>query len=177
MGAGAGYPASVRVRVLFLFLVVLAAGCGGEQEQGGDTVAGGVSIADQRLSPEKYVELADDICADTARRVLDIQQDVKNANSPDEAADLLERQLRAVRDMRDRLAALGLPEGRESVARELVTDIDDALPHLEAAIEAMRDGDETRAQESAQRYAAASMESARQVRDSGLDFEVCGSGA
>ena len=119
----------------------------------------------------------DGICADTARRVVAIQQGIGKADTPQKAALLLERQLKAVRDMRDRLAALGLPKGQEDIARELITDIDDALPHLETAIEAMRDGDQERATESAQRYAASSMESAREVRESGLDFEVCGSGA
>jgi hypothetical protein len=136
-----------------------------------------VTIADRTVSPEQYVERADDICHDTARRVVAIQKDVNKADTPQKAADLLERQRQAVIDMRDRLAALGLPEGQENVARELLSDIDDALPHLEAAIDAMRDGDEQRATESAQRYAASSMESAREVRESGLDFEVCGSGA
>jgi acyl-CoA reductase-like NAD-dependent aldehyde dehydrogenase len=162
---------------LLVLALVAAAGCGGGDDDGADTVAGGVTIADRTVSPEQYVDQADDICADTARRVVAIQQDINKADTPRKAADLLERQLEAVRDMRDRLAALGLPEGQEEVAKELLTDIDDALPHLEAAIEAMRDGDEERATESAQRYAASSLESAREVRDSGLDFEVCGSGA
>lgn len=165
-----------RASVLLALFVALVTACGSEEERGGDDTSE-VTIADRTLSPEKYVERADDICADTARRVVAIRDDVNRANTPDEAADLLERQLDAVREMRDRLAALGLPDGQEEIARELITDIDDALPHLETAIAATREGDEERATESAQRYAAASMESARQVRDSGLDFEVCGSGA
>jgi acyl-CoA reductase-like NAD-dependent aldehyde dehydrogenase len=166
-----------RALVFVPLLLALVASCGGEDEQGGDTVAESVTIADRTVSPEQYVDQADDICADTARRVVAIQKDIGKADTPQKAADLLERQLEAVRDMRDRLAALGLPEGQEDIARELLTDIDDALPHLEAAIEATRAGDEERATESAQRYAASSMESAREVRESGLDFEVCGSGA
>jgi hypothetical protein len=158
-----------RASVLLALFVALVTACGSEGERGGDDTSE-VTIADRTLSPEKYVERADDICADTARRVVAIRDDVNQANTPDEAADLLERQLDAVREMRDRLAVLGLPDGQEEIARELITDIDDALPHLETAIAATREGDEERATESAQRYAAASMESARQVRDSGLDF-------
>jgi hypothetical protein len=166
-----------RNLAVVLLVSVLVAGCGGDEAQGAETASGPAGIADQTVSPERYVELADDICHDTARRVVEIQKDVRKADTPDKAADVLERQLHVVRDMRGRLAALGLPDGKEEIARELIADIDDSLPHLEAAIDAMRKGDESRAQESAQRYAAASMESARQVRESGLDFEVCGSGA
>jgi hypothetical protein len=167
----------MRPSVVGLLLLVLAAGCGGEDEPGGASVAGGVTIADRSVSPEHYVDQADDICHDTARRVLAIRNDVDMADTAQKAAHLLERQRQAILDMRDRLAALGLPEGHEDVAKEFLSDIDDALPHLEAAIEAMRAGDKARATESAQRYAASSMESAREVRESGLDFEVCGSGA
>jgi hypothetical protein len=157
-----------------MLLGVLAAGCGGEN---GGAPEGNGELADQTLPVDQYVKRADDICRDVAQRVLALRGELTGSPSADEVADVLAKQLRIVRGMRSRLGALGAPEGKREVAEEFVADIRDAEPHLERTIDAMRDGDENRANEAGQRYREASLESAREVRDSGLDFEVCGSGA
>jgi hypothetical protein len=157
-------------------LLVLAGGCGSDGGEG-NASSERSGVADKTLPVDQYVARADDVCRTVAKRVLAIQEELPTAQDPKKAADLLTRQLDAVRDMREGLAALGAPEGKRELAVELVADIEDAEPHLEDTIEALRDGDEQRAGESVQRYSEASMESARQVRESGLDFEVCGSGA
>ena len=120
---------------------------------------------------------ADDICRDVVKRVLKLRSTMQGSRSADEVADVLEQQLEIVREMGARLEALGSPEGKREIAEEFVADIRDAEPDLEETISAMRDGDRKRATEAAQRYREASLESARQVQNSGLDFEVCGSGA
>jgi len=164
----------LRALPLLLLLGVLAAGCGGET---GTAVEEKPQLADKTLPVDEYVRRADDICRDVVKRVLKLRSRVQGSRSPDEVADVLEQQLEIVRQMGARLEALGSPEGKRAIAEEFVADIRDAEPHLERTISAMRDGDQKRANEAAQRYREASLESARQVQNSGLDFEVCGSGA
>ena len=163
-----------RVLPLLLLMGALAAGCGGDK---GSAVEQEPKLADKTLPVDEYVTRADDICRDVVERVLKLRSRIQGSPTANEAADALEEQLEIVREMGTRLEALGSPEGKREVAEEFVADIRDAEPDLERTISAMRDGDQKRATEAAQRYREASMESARQVRDSGLDFEVCGSGA
>ena len=129
------------------------------------------------LPVNEYVARADDICREAATRALKLETEIKDADSADEIADAIEKELQIIREMREDLEALGVPKGEADVAKELVAGIHDAEPHLERVIAAMRDGDEDAAKEAGQRYREASMESASQVQRSGLDFEVCGSGA
>ena len=161
------------MRPIFLALALLAAGCGsGEADRPDD---GG--LADKTLPVNEYVARADDICREAATSALKLQREINDADSADETADAIEKELTIIREMREDLEALGVPKGKAEVARELVAGISGAEPHLERVIEAMRDGDEDAAKEAGQRYREASMESARQVQRSGLDFNVCGSGA
>ena len=163
----------LRALPLLFLLGVLAAGCGGET---GTAAEENSRLADKTLPVDEYVRRADDICRDVVRRVVKLHSRVQGSSSPDEVADALEQQLEIVREMEARLEALGSPEGKQEIAEEFVADIRDAEPHLERTISAMREGDQERANEAAQRYREASLESARQVQNSGLDFEVCGSG-
>ena len=163
------------MRAAMLLAVVIAAGCGGDGSNGGGSPDS--ELAKTSLPVDDYVRRADDICRDTVRRVLELRAEVKGTPTAKEGAAVLERQLNLIRQMRARLAALGSPEGKREIAEEFIADIHDAEPHLENTIDALRDGDRQRVEESGQRYREATMESARQVRDSGLDFEVCGSGA
>jgi hypothetical protein len=165
----------VRLLAVLLLALTFAAGCGGGDGDGAD--ADEPEVADRSVPTNEYVTKADDICRDVGQRVLALRDELRTAEDRNQAADILQRQLEIVRDMRRRLAALGAPDGNRELAEELIADIADAEPHLEDTIDALRAGDEERANESGQRYAEASLESARQVRDSGLDFEVCGSGA
>ncbi len=158
---------------ILLALALLAAGCGAGEADRPDE--GG--LADKTLPVNEYVARADDICREAATRALKLQREINEADSADETADAIEKELRIIREMREDLEALGVPKGEEDVAKELVGGIRDAEPHLERVIAAMRDGDEDAAKEAGQRYREASTESARQVQRSGLDFEVCGSGA
>jgi gamma-glutamylcysteine synthetase len=161
------------MRRLFLALALLAAGCGaGEADRPDD---GGLSSKTMPVS--EYVARADDICRESATRALNLQKEIRDADSTNEMADALEKELRNLREMRKDLEALGVPKGEADVAKELVAGIRDAEPHLERVIAAMRDGDGDAAEEAGQRYREASTESARQVQRSGLDFEVCGSAA
>jgi TolA-binding protein len=163
------------VAVSLLLVLTFAAGCGGGDGDQADPEE--AEIADRSVPTDEYVTKADDVCRDVGQRVLALREELRTAQNRSQAADILARQLEIVRDMRRRLAALGAPDGNREVAEELIADIADAEPHLQDTIDALRDGDEQRANEAGQRYAEASIESARQVRDSGLDFEVCGSGA
>lgn len=169
------YEGTVRWAPLLVF-VVLAAGCGGGGD--GDGAASEPhGLADKTLPVDTYVRRADDICRDTVDEVLALRRRATGSPTADQAADLLEEQLRIVRRMRARLEALGAPEGKRAVAEEFIADIVDAEPHLEKTIAALRAGDKEEANAAARRYRDASLESARQVQESGLDFEVCGSGA
>ncbi len=165
----------MRCAALLVF-IALAAGCGGGGN-GNESASEPGRLADKTLPVETYVRQADDICRDTLNEVLGLRRRAGTAPSAARAADLLEEQLRIVRRMRARLEALGAPEGKRAVAEEFIADIVDAEPHLEKTIAALREGDNDAANEAARRYREASLESARQVRESGLDFEVCGSGA
>lgn len=157
----------------FLALALLAAGCGAG---GADRPEDG-GLSNKTLPLNEYVARADDICREAATRALKLETEIKDADSADETADAIEKELQIIREMREGLEALGVPKGEADVARELVAGIHDAEPHLARVIEAMRDGDEDAATEAGKRYREASMESARKVQRSGLDFEVCGSGA
>jgi hypothetical protein len=161
--------------VLLLAVAAIGAGCGSDGGNGGGSADS--ELAKTTLPADDYVRRADDICRDTVRRVLELRDEVEGTPTAKEGAALLERQLEIIREMRARLAALGSPQGKREIAEEFIADIHDAEPHLADTIEALRDGDQRRAEAAAQRYREATMESARQVRDSGLDFEVCGSGA
>ena len=158
---------------ILLALALLAAGCGGGEA--GRPDEGGLSS--KTLPVNEYVARADDICRDAATRALKLETETEDADSADEIADAIEKELQIIREMREDLEALGVPKGEADVAKELVAGIHDAEQHLEDVIAAMRDGDKDAAKEAGQRYREASMESARQVQRSGLDFEVCGSGA
>jgi septation ring formation regulator EzrA len=166
----------VQFLLLAVVLLACAAGCGSNEGDEGSS-PDQAEVAERTLPTDEYVSKADEICRDVATQVVALRDEMTGVEDREKVADLLTRQLEAVREMRERLAALGAPEGNREVAEELIADIQDAEPHLEETIQALREGDEERAQENAQRYASASMESARQVRESGLDFEVCGSGA
>jgi hypothetical protein len=161
------------VQRTFLALALLVAGCGAG---GADRPKDG-GLSNKTLPVNEYVERADDICREAATRALKLETEIKEADSADETADGIEKELQIIREMREDLEALGVPKGEADVAKELVAGIHDAEPHLERVVEAMRDGDEDAAKEAGKRYREASMESARQVQRSGLDFEVCGSGA
>lgn len=163
-------------RALVLAFAALAAGCGGGGDGDGSASEPG-RLADKTLPVDTYVRRADDICRDTLNEVLGLRRRAGSSPTAARIADLLEQQLRIVRRMRSRLEALGAPEGKREVAEEFIADIVDAEPHLEQTIEALRAGKKDEANEAARRYREASLESARQVRESGLDFEVCGSGA
>ena len=164
----------LRALPVLLLLGALAAGCGSDK---GSAVEQEPKLADKTLPVDEYVTRADDICRDVVDRVLELRSRMQSSGSANAAADVLEEQLEIVREMRTRLEALGAPEGKREIAEEFVADIRDAEPDLERTISAMRDGDKKRATEAARRYREASLESARQVQNSGLDFEVCGSGA
>ena len=136
---------------------------------------------------DTYVRRADAVCLDVAKKALALQREaqrlVSAADSDAEArriiARVYRRQLGHVRGMRLRIVAIGTPRGASAarVATRLVAGIRTGERALEDVIAAIESGSLSSFQRAVARYKAVSLQSARDVRRSGLGFEYCGAGA
>ena len=134
-----------------------------------------------------YVERADAICLDVARKAVSLQKQaqvlVSAADSEDEArtvfARLYRRQLALVRNMRLRFAAIGTPRGARTarVAARLVADTREGERALADVIAATEHGSTSAIAQAVTRYRTISLASAQAMRRSGLGFRYCGAGA
>ena len=151
-------------------------------------VAASAGAAESAVVPrDTYVRRADAACLDVAKKALALQREaqrlVSGADSDAAARRILGRvyrsQLGLVRGMRLRIVAIGTPRGAAAarVAMRLVAGIRAGERALEDVIAAIESGSLSSFQRAVSRYKAVSLESARDVRRSGLGFEYCGAGA
>jgi hypothetical protein len=132
-----------------------------------------------------YVQRADAICLDVAKRALALQAEarrrVARTSTVDGAlrvfADLYRRQLVLVQSMRRRLIAIGEPRGATATARLLVDGVREGERALRAVMAAVDSGSTDAITRAALRYRDVSLASARAVKRSGLGFRACGAGA
>ncbi len=134
-----------------------------------------------------YVERADAICLDAAKKAVSLQKQaqvlVAAADTVAEVrtafARVYRRQLVLVRNMRLRFAAIGTPRGARAarVAVRLVADTRKGERALAEVIEATEHGSTLAITRAVSRYRTISLASAEAMRRSGLGFRYCGAGA
>lgn len=176
LGRSVGYRHRVRSAALLAVLLCAAA-----------AVGTGVAAETATVPQATYVSRADAVCLDVANRALALQRETQRlvaaAASDAEARRVLARayrsQLALVGEMRRRIVAIGTPRGSAAsrVAARLVVGIRSGERALRDVVGAAERGSLAAFQGAVARYRAVSLESAREVRRSGLGFRYCGAGA
>ena len=142
------------VGAVALSLVVLAAAC---------------SQDDERLSRQEFLREANEVCADSDSELQEIEDTLRDAETPEDVADAIDRGIPIVEDGIDELRDLEPPEDLEDDVDRWVELNEESAAELEELRDAARDGDAERTREIAERGRETDREADELAREIGLD--------
>lgn len=121
--------------LLALLLCALVAGCGGDDDSGGDS--GG-----EALPKAEFVEQANAICAEGNAETEEALGELENPTEEDAIAFLTDTFLPNVRDQVEEIRGLGFPEGDEETLTATLDEVESVLDTVEEDPEAAAAGDD-----------------------------------